>query len=87
MSTLCITRRRVAQLVDIEEAESCLLLRSDFEACGPSQEVTSALDELVASGRLAQLRADAYAYVECFAISEKLLLRWTLQDLGREYAL
>ncbi len=87
MLTLSHTHQRVAQLIDDQEAEAPLLLRCDFDDCGPDAEVTAALEELVATGRLAQLREDAYAYIEYSERFQKVILRRTLQDLGRQYAL
>ncbi len=86
MSLPSDTYKRLAQLVDDQEDTAPLLLREDFVSCGPAPAVASALTQLVADNRLAQLRDDAFAYVERSKRSNKLILRRTLQDLAREYA-
>ncbi len=80
------TYARVAHLVDDQEDTACLLLREDFASCGSDEAVGTALNRLVTDGRLAQLRDDAYAFVEWSDLFNKVILRCSLQDLAREYA-
>jgi hypothetical protein len=74
------------ELVDAQREEVCLLLREDFNLCGPKQDVDAAIEELIDLGKLAKLREDAYAFLETSSISGKPVLRCGLQALAIEYA-
>ncbi len=77
---------RALKLVEDQQDEMCLLLREDFDSCGPEQDVDAAIEKLIDLGKLAKLREDAYAFLETSSISGKPVLRCGLQALAIEYA-
>ena len=81
------TYDRLAQFLTGIEDPSCILLREDFDACGPPSEVDAALERLVAEEKLARLRDDAYGLTRISRYTGGLALRGIMEDLAGQYAI